>query len=280
MYENNRFSSKMRKGILLIILFLVFTIPVAAQTTTPIDFTGFTGSGFATNPSAGQLDSDIWRVTGLTDGDGVFGGTHTASGGDFARGSTTGGVTTGGVYAFDHSGVGDVALGVQPTGTDFTPGSITLLVTNNTGTTVSDVFVAYEIWTYNDQPRSNSLNFSWSLDDSSYTSVSALNYATPGAADALPTWQVATRSTTITGINLADGASIYLQWTGAEISGSGMRDEYGIDDIEVRVDGPTALTISTFIGQNIQNTQVVLLVCTIALLLLGGLFILRRNKAA
>ena len=84
-----------------------------------IDFTGFNGSGFSPTPLAGQLDSGIWAIDGLSDGSLTFGGTATS--GDFARGTDPDAVGTGGIYAFN-TGNGDTALGIQPGGTDWSPG--------------------------------------------------------------------------------------------------------------------------------------------------------------
>jgi predicted extracellular nuclease len=193
-------------------------------------FETFTGGGFAPAPAAGQLDSDLWRVTGLSDGDGTFGGTHDS--GDFARGSSNGGVSTGGIYAFNVGGGNDI-LGVQPGSNDFTPGTITLQLTNNTGAPITDLDVSYDIWVFNDQPRANSLNFAYSTDDSSYTPVSALDFTTPEAADGSPAWQSQNQSTTITGLNIPVDGSIFLQWQSNDISGSGSRDEFGIDNVTV-----------------------------------------------
>ncbi|NLG35884.1 MAG: hypothetical protein GX548_11080 [Lentisphaerae bacterium] len=79
-----------------------------------ITFDGFTGSGFSPQPSAGQLDSDNWIVSGLSDGSLTWGGTQDS--GDFARGSRTfGAITQGGIYSFTDSPGGN-CLGVQPTG--------------------------------------------------------------------------------------------------------------------------------------------------------------------
>ena len=61
------------------------------------NFNTFTGSGFAPIPSLGQLDSDLWIISGLSDGSMTYGDTRTSSG-DFARGQTSNPVTTGGVY--------------------------------------------------------------------------------------------------------------------------------------------------------------------------------------
>ena len=276
------------RSLILAAVFLLFSaqftvwVPSFAATT-PVDFTGFSGSGFAPSPAAGQLDSDVWRVTGLSDGDGTFGGTHTS--GDFARGPSTGGKTTGGIYAFD-IGSGNVILGVQPTDADFTSGDLTLRVENTTGATVTNVYISYEIWVYNDEDRANSLNLSYSTDDSSYTPVVALDFTTPELADATPAWTSTSRLTTVTGINLANGAVIYLKWTGNDVGGSGSRDEYGIDDIEVRVGGPTAVAISTFNARSEQSSLLTTVSRRPMLPLIGlslitmtaGLTILKRRR--
>ena len=190
------------------------------------DFESFAGAGFAPTPAANQLDSDEWRITGFSDGDGAFGGTHTT--GDFARGMGTGGVSSGGAYAFETGG--NVILGIQPTGSDFTPGTITLQLTNTTGATLTRLDVGYDIFFNNDQARGNSLNFAYSNDDVSYTSVGALDFTTPEAADGTG-FQSVSQSIPLTGLNIAAGADFYLQWQGDDVSGGGSRDEYGIDNI-------------------------------------------------
>ena len=81
----------------------------ASATQASVSFTGteitqtFTGYDGNSGPSG-------WDASGF-------------SGAGFSenRGSSTGGVSTGGTYAFDIGG-GNVALGVQPGGSDFSPG--------------------------------------------------------------------------------------------------------------------------------------------------------------
>ncbi|MGF1581919.1 MAG: hypothetical protein ACFCD0_21550 [Gemmataceae bacterium] len=192
------------------------------------DFQTFDGSGFAPVPAAGQLDSDVWRVNGLSIGSMAFGDTRTEN--DFARGASAGGVTTGGVYSFD-TGSGNNILGIQPSSADWTPGTITLQVVNTTGSSVDSWDISYDIFSLNNEPRANSLNFAFSTDDSSYTPVAALDFTTPEAADALG-WQSVSRSTTISA-TVAAGESLFLQWQGDDVSGSGARDEYGIDNVVV-----------------------------------------------
>ncbi len=265
-----------KKSFVLAIVLLIGSAMALFAATTPIDFTGFDGSGFAPNPAAGQLDSDIWRVTGLSDGDGTFGGTYTT--GDFARGSSSGGVSTGGVYSFDVGG-GNTTLGVQPGSSDFTPGDFTLKIENTTGSTVADVYVSYVIWTFNDQDRANSLNFSWSLDDTTYTQVPSLDYTTPGTADTTPTWTSVSRSTTLTGVNLPAGGFLYLKWTGDDVSGSGARDEYAIDDIEARIGGPNAVSLADMNASNgVSNAVIIALLVGFSALLFLGFWLRRRSS--
>lgn len=213
-------------------LTFVFSFAQPSEAFTEIgsfDFTGFDGSGFTPTPAAGQLDSDDWATTGWSDGSMAFGGTETT--GDFARGSSTGGVGTGGIYAFD-VGSGNIALGVQPGGSDFTPGDFTLRIQNNSGKTMNRAELAYNIYYLNNTARANALNFSYSDDDVTYTPLGALDFTSPEASDALG-WQMVNRSTTILGITVLDGDYLYLRWTGDDVSGGGARDEFAIDDISL-----------------------------------------------
>ena len=136
-------------------------------------FDDFTGAGFALDivSTPGALCSDAFSIDGF--GDNVaFGETVTT--GDPARGITTEDVSTGGIYALDRMG-GDFALWIQPGGSDFTPGMITYRLVNNTGNTIQDLMVSYDILSFNDQDRSNSFNFSHSADNSTYIDLSLIH---------------------------------------------------------------------------------------------------------
>lgn len=148
------------------------------------------------------------------------------------RGSSTGGVGTGGAYAFD-IGSGNVALGVQPGGDDFTPGFYQLEVVNNSGVAVTAWNLSFAAYYYNDQPRGNDFGFSYSTDGTGFTVVPAAQFTSPEAADGSPAWiQGVSWSDTI-GAPVADGASLYLRWTGTDNSGGGFRDEFALDDVKV-----------------------------------------------
>ncbi|MCL4867910.1 MAG: ExeM/NucH family extracellular endonuclease [Anaerolineae bacterium] len=73
-----------------------------------------------------------------------------------------------------------------------------------------------------------------------------MNFTTPEANDALG-WQSVTRFTTLTGLTIANGDSFYLRWNGADVSGSGNRDEYGINNVQVAVssgDTPPSVSVT------------------------------------
>jgi len=200
-------------------------------TVTGVSNGAFAGTGFQPTPAVGQLDSDAWAVTGLSDGNLAFGGIQTTATTDYTRGNTmTAGVTTGGIYSYGSS---DIKLMIQPTGTDWAPGTLTLRIQNNTGAIITDFNIAYDLYLNNDQARSNSFNFSYSSDNVTYTSVGALDYISIAPADALGMALIGTKSITISGLSIADGAYFYIRWSGADVAGSGNRDEFALDNIVV-----------------------------------------------
>jgi hypothetical protein len=200
----------------------------APLTTYTIDFSSFTGAGFTPDPAAGQLDSDTWRVSGLSDGDMPFGGTGT--GASFIRGTSSGGVNPGGIYAFTVA-TGVTVLGVQPTNGEFTPGAFVLRLLNNTGGTITDIDVDYELWVNNDKDRSTSFDFAQSPDDSTYTTL--LTFSTSAAKDSNG-WTQFSNSRSISGLSLSNSGFYYLRWASADAGGAGSkRDELGITNIQI-----------------------------------------------
>ena len=197
------------------------------ETLTGVNEGPFAGLGWSPTPAKGQLNSEAWALNGI--GGGLpFGGT--SSNVALERGTSLGGVTSVGIYAFD---VGNnLILGIQPGGSDFTPGSITLRVRNDTGQLVTHWNLSYDIFYYNDQLRGNRLDFSYSADDALYTSVPALDFISPAARDVPAIWSSTPRNLSLEQ-EIAHGESLYLRWAGDDAIGSGSRDEYGIDNIQV-----------------------------------------------
>ena len=199
----------------------------------------YLGTGFdVPGGTAGTLDSDAFAVAGFSDGNLNFGGAALA--GDFARGiDADGGVVSGGTYAFESAG--NTFLGVQPTGSDFTPGSFYLRVQNLTGGAIDEVDLGYNILFNNDQARANSLNLGFATGAAAadptvigFTAVPGLDFTSPEAADALG-FQTVSRNTTLSGLGLANGEFLYLQFFGDDVAGGGSRDEFGLDNISLSI---------------------------------------------
>ena len=199
--------------------------------------TAYAAAGFSANPTtAGRLNSNAWALTGWTDGSVTFGGSNTT--GDYIRGATAVAVTSGGMYAYTGApgSAANPAMMIQPGGGDFAPGTLTLRIVNNGTTAINSFTISYDLYVRNDQARSSSFNFSYSLDNSSYTAVSSLDYTSGAALDALGWVKVGTspsRSTVVNSLNIAPGAFFYIRWSSNDVAGSGSRDELGLDDIAI-----------------------------------------------
>lgn len=248
----------------------LFVGPGTAVAQATITFDDYLGTGFSPGGSeAGSLDSNRWAVeaAGSSSISCDFG--ETCMGGNYGRGTSDGGVGTGGVYAFTNVGPEEITiLGVQPSGAVFVPdGWFTLRLQNTTGSIIEDVYIAYDIWSLNDQNRATSLTFSYSTDNVNFVPVPGFDFTTPTTADLEPEWEQAPRrAATIEDVNLADEGYIYLRWTFADANGNGSRDELGINNIEVRIGGPTAVSLATFsTATNQVSTPLILLLLLIPL---------------
>jgi hypothetical protein len=199
---------------------------------TTITFDGYTGSGFTPTPGAGQLDSNSWQVTGMNDGDMVFGGTFV--GGDFGEGASSGGVSgpgTGGLWAFDVA-PGDPAFGFQQSADDLTPGNILFRIENDTGAAIVDPVVHFDAYTWNDSTRASVMEFAWSTNGVAFTDEPTLVVTTPEAPDASVAWRVQSRQVQLRG-TVEPGAMLQLRWATDALSGTGGFDEMAIDNIEI-----------------------------------------------
>jgi uncharacterized protein len=207
--------------------------------TTTIDFAGFNGSGFQANPTAGQLDSDDWASTGMSDGALAFGGTQTIVPSDYARGTTNGDVATGGFYAVTGiTAATGISFGIQPVGNDWTDGTLTLQIRNNTGVTLNSISLGYDLFVRNDQDRSNSFNFTYAVGPlnlpGAFTASGSPHdsFTSTASADGLG-WVNQRSAATLTTIatTISNGQSIFLRWSGDDVGGTGSRDEFAIDNI-------------------------------------------------
>ncbi len=196
----------------------------------------YQGNGWVSNPGTGQLDSDAWEYTGMSDGNLGSGGT--ANTGDAARGISNGFVTTGGFYAFNTNplpgGNADYCLGWQPDGTDMTPGTITLRVENTTGDTINVVNFSYEAKYINNENRRGEILVAVSDDGVTYRDLPTLEAVSPQGMDASPEWTSLNRSAVVDSVVWEPNSFFFFQWTTDDrVNSSGNRDELGIDDITV-----------------------------------------------
>ncbi len=216
------------------------TLPASTRIFTE-SFDGFTAAGFAPTPTAGQLSSDVWRVTGMSDGANPAYGFSGAANTDFGRGTLSANATGGGVY----SPSGAPGIMIQPTGTDFAPGSfVEARIQNLSGAAATAFDVGFD-WAYrNNETRGEVLSFAWSTDGTTFTTVSAAGLTVPEAADTNG-FTLAPATASLTGLSVADQGYLYLRWTYVSTSGSGSRDEIGIDNVTVsRVGGSALPTVS------------------------------------
>jgi predicted extracellular nuclease len=204
------------------------------------DFTGFTAAGFAPNPTAAQVDSDIWRVVGLSDiANPAYG--FTATTGDFARGIITGGAdpTTAGVYS--HSAM--AAMILQPTGAELDiAGFIEARIQNTSGSTATGFNVAFD-WVYrNSADRADNMQLSYSTDGTNFITVPAADFSTPSIKEVSTptTFSTFHEAVSLTGLSVADQGFIYFRWTHLNSTGSNSRDEVGIDNVTVDATGLAA----------------------------------------
>lgn len=225
--------------------------PAAAQipldlTPTRIDYNDFRAAGLTSTPAPGQLDADDYLFLGFSDGPSAtatpqFGVSRTT--GDFARGTSTGGVTSGGLYAFNTDGAGNYAVGVQPTGSDFVPGTILVRFRNVTGETLYAVSVAADLKVYNDASRATRVIFqvipdvvidpATGMQTSTGTPVAVAAVVTPEAASATPAWVTNRIAATAKGIEIPPDAEFYVQLGVFDAGGSGARDEIALDNLVV-----------------------------------------------
>jgi cysteine-rich repeat protein len=201
---------------------------------TTIDFTGYTGAGLDASPAAGQLDTDEWAVTGLSGGNTTFGGGPYETG-SYAMGPSIGGVANGGLYAFD-VGTNDPAFGWQAAVGDLLPGTFTVRFVNNTGATITNATLSFEIWVKNDSNRSTTVDVAWAVDAGAFTTLAGGNVTSGQNTDG-GAWTLNAKTIALAGATVPAGGLLLLRWTTADLAGTGGRDELALDDITIALPG-------------------------------------------
>jgi len=206
----------------------------------------FKGNGLQSTPATGQLDSDAFKISGLTNSGtpALFGSSYTSQT-KFARGESIGGVSSAsGLYAFTVAS-GNNALGIQPGqgGTEFNPGKIIFRFQNTTGEEITSLSISYKVYAYNDKARSTRVDFYHGASESTLTQETNLNFETPEVADANPKWESTYLKTDLENLSIQNNGVYYLIWNSEDLLpvSTGARDEFALDVIEI-IANPTTLT--------------------------------------
>lgn len=249
----------------LVFAFFAAVAPVAAVTITslgvPVTEDFNTLASVTATPSTSSALPAGWRF--LETGS-AFNTTYTAG---------TGNSTTGDTYSFGSTSAVDRALGMLQSGSLVS--TIGAVVTNSTGGVITSLAISYfgEQWRLGALTRTDRLDFEYSTNASSlstgtWTIEDLLDFTAPvstGTVGALDGNLAANRtaiSFTITGLSLANGASLWLRWT--DFNATGFDDGLGIDDFSIMAPGP----------QGVPDQ----LPLAFATALLGGLFLAAKRR--
>ena len=157
----------------------------------------------------------------------------------------TGASNTGDTYSYGTAGSNERALGSVQSGT-LIP-TFGVFYTNNTGSTITSLAIAYtgEQWRLGTAGRLDRLDFQINTDATSlttgtWTDVDALDFSSPstqttGARDGNAAANRTALSSTITGLNIANGATFWLRWL--DFNATGADDGLAIDDFSITAQG-------------------------------------------
>ena len=231
--EATNWRSTVRKAALIaffissvIVAFSQFTIN-ALSTNVTENFDGIGTTSTAALPSGFKFSS----ATGVHDWS--IGTTVTTQ-----VGGTTAAASAGGAYNWG-AGVAasatDRAIGFLSSGSYTTPRSIMLKVDNNSGSVINELNVAFDYEKFRNGTRAFDFTFFYGTDGSAWTAEAAgdQSYGTDAGNTAVNPATTISKSFTITGLNIANGSSIYLRWSYAGVGGHTNAKGLGVDNIVI-----------------------------------------------
>lgn len=191
------------------------------------NFNGIGSSGTAALPADWRFGSAATYSTGVTaatqaagtSGTGVL--TSTSAGGYY---NLANGVT---------ASSSDRALGWLSSGTFSSPRQLFVKLTNNTGSTIGSVDIAYDIEKYKSGTRAFTINFFTSTDGTNWTAQTAGDQAYAANINNTTISNPPTainKSLHIEGFSIAPGADLYLRWSYTGSGGSTNAQALGIDN--------------------------------------------------
>lgn len=175
---------------------------------------------------------------------------ETGTSGNTTYAADNGGSNSGNTYSYGSTAATERAFGTLQSGT--TIPSIGVSFTNNSGVTITAITVGYtgEQWRVSVLNRTvaDSLEFQYStnatsLSTGTWTDVIPLYFGSPvlnttvGPVDGNATGNRTTLTSTITGLNIPNGATFFFRWVDYNIASSD--DGLAIDDITISFNGGT-----------------------------------------
>ncbi len=207
--------------------------------------TGSGGISLTTLGSAYTQDFNSLATSGTTNTSLPTGWFLTEQGGgardNEAYGADNGGSNTGDIYSYGTTSSGERAFGALRSGT-LVP-FIGASFTNNTGSVITDLIVSYtgEQWRLGTAGRFDRIDFQIStnatdLTTGTYTDVNSLDFSSPfttivGALDGNAAANRTAIGATITGLNIANGATFFIRWL--DFDASGADDGLAVDDFSM-----------------------------------------------
>lgn len=199
------------------------------------------------NPGPGQLDSDAWAI--VQDGSSSIAINEAANFGEILMEGNGFNqfppLPAIGMHATTVNG--ERAMGIQPSGSNFTSGAITIRLQNLSGQSLNSLDLAYDLYVYNDRDRSNSVNvyYSTSNTQASYQLLPEMAVVSPADADASPQAVFHQPSVSINNLNLLPNSYLFVRFVFEDISGSGERDEFLISRLSFTPQVSETPTLST-----------------------------------
>ncbi|WRH66345.1 MAG: cadherin domain-containing protein [Planktothrix sp. GU0601_MAG3] len=192
---------------------------------------------------------------------------ETGSNANTTYGINNGSLTTGNTYSYGANSNTERSLGGLPTG-NLTP-SWGVSFTNNTGGAIGSLAISYrgEQWRLGTIGQNNKLDFQYSLNATSlatgtWTDFNSLDFSSPvrtgtvGPLNGNISQNNTNFSTTISGLNIANGQTFYLRWQNSDIPNAD--NGLAIDNFALTPNvAPSDLTLSnTSINENVADNVV------------------------
>ncbi len=192
---------------------------------------------------------------------------ETGTGANTSYASDAGATATGNTYSYGTGTATERAFGALRSGS-VSP-VLGVQIRNSTGSTITSISITYtgEQWRCGATGRADQLDFQYSLNATSlstgtWTDNNTLDFASPsttatGAKDGNAAANRAVKTTTITGLSIANNGLFWLRWN--DYDASGADDGLSIDDFSIQLNGSdvTAPTTSTFNPAN-SSTNIAL----------------------